>query len=95
MHINRVLSSGLDAAYPLFGNVPPAGRLDEGDAVLVDTIHTCGGSVGFREPYGHVDFFPNGGISPQPGCDGEITGGYVPSRRPNSVYSGILQWPYC
>ncbi|PNF37111.1 hypothetical protein B7P43_G00500 [Cryptotermes secundus] len=69
--------TGLDAAYPLFGNAEPAGRLDAGDAILVDTIHTCGGSVGFREPYGHVDFFPNGGDSPQPGCDGEITGEYM------------------
>ncbi|XP_023703954.1 pancreatic lipase-related protein 2 [Cryptotermes secundus] len=72
--------TGLDAAYPLFGNAEPAGRLDAGDAILVDTIHTCGGSVGFREPYGHVDFFPNGGDSPQPGCDGEITGECSHSR---------------
>jgi hypothetical protein len=61
----------------MFGNAEPAGRLDAGDAILVDTIHTCGGSLGFREPYGHVDFFPNGGTRPQPGCDGEITGEYI------------------
>jgi hypothetical protein len=81
----RVLSAGLDTAYPLFGNAQPAGRLDAGDAILVDTIHTCGGSVGFKEPYGHIDFFPNGGISPQPGCEGEITGEYNQCRCPRIV----------
>lgn len=68
----------MDSAYPMFGNAEPDGRLDPGDATLVDTIHTCGGSLGFREPYGHVDFFPNGGTRPQPGCDeDDVTGEFV------------------
>ena len=55
----------------MFGNAEPEGRLDAGDAILVDAIHTCSGSLGFREPYGHVDFYPIKGTRPQPGCDGE------------------------
>jgi hypothetical protein len=84
------LCAGLDTAYPLFGNAQPAGRLDAGDAILVDTIHTCGGSVGFREPYGHVDFFPNGGDRPQPGCDDEITGELMHSQRGECIISNLL-----
>jgi len=54
----------------MFGNAEPEGRLDAGDAVLVDAIHTCSGLLGFKEPYAHVDFYPNKGTRPQPGCDG-------------------------
>ena len=58
----------MDAAYPLFANEGPDGRLDAGDANLVDAIHTCSGILGLREPYGDVDFYPNKGTMPQPGC---------------------------
>ena len=58
----------------MFGNVNITQRLDSTDATIVDAIHTCGGSLGFREAYAHIDFFPNGGISPQPGCVDDITG---------------------
>jgi hypothetical protein len=54
----------------MFGNAEPDGRLDAGDAILVDAIHTASGLAGFKEPYGHVDFYPNKGTRPQPGCDG-------------------------
>jgi len=65
----------LDSAFPLFANEGPDGRLDVGDAILVDTIHTCSGFLGLREPYGHVDFYPNKGTMPQPGCgDNDIVG---------------------
>lgn len=73
--------TGLDSAYPMFGNAETDGRLDPDDAILVDTIHTCGGSLGFREPYGDVDFFPNGGTRPQPGCDDDdVTGSCAHGR---------------
>jgi len=62
----------------MFGNAGPDGRLDAGDAILVDAIHTCSGSLGFREPYAHMDFYPNKGTRPQPGCDGlDIVGEFV------------------
>ncbi|PSN31810.1 hypothetical protein C0J52_22637 [Blattella germanica] len=66
--------TALDAAYPMFGNVNSTGRLDPSDAILVDAIHTCGGSFGFDDPIGHVDFYPNGGLRPQPGCGEDILG---------------------
>jgi hypothetical protein len=53
----------------MFGNAGPDGRLDASDAILVDAIHTCSGLLGFREPYAHVDFYPNKGIKSQPGCN--------------------------
>uniref|UniRef100_A0A1B6MCF6 Lipase domain-containing protein n=1 Tax=Graphocephala atropunctata TaxID=36148 RepID=A0A1B6MCF6_9HEMI len=59
--------TGLDPAAPLFNPDVPNGRLDASDAEFVDVIHTEGGIVGYYEPCGHVDFYPNGG-SRQPGC---------------------------
>jgi len=67
----------LDSAYPLFANEGPDGRLDAGDAILVDAIHTASGFLGLREPYAQVDFYPNRGTVPQPGCDAnDIVGEY-------------------
>jgi hypothetical protein len=74
-HVSSILSAGLDSAFPLFADEGPDGRLDASDAVLVDTIHTCSGFLGLRQPYGHVDFYPNKGTMPQPGCgDNDIVG---------------------
>jgi len=42
-------------------------RLTKDDADLVDVIHTS--KIGFQEPLGHVDFFPNGGLSQA--CEGD------------------------
>jgi hypothetical protein len=44
-------------------------RLDRSDAFFVDVIHTAGKWVGNDDTMGHVDFFPNLGRAPQPGCE--------------------------
>ncbi|XP_071451360.1 lipase member H-like [Hetaerina americana] len=60
--------TGLDPAAPLYSVNDTSTRLDRDDADFVDVIHTCGGLLGFGAPIGKVDFFPNGGNIPQPGC---------------------------
>uniref|UniRef100_A0A336N337 CSON010039 protein n=1 Tax=Culicoides sonorensis TaxID=179676 RepID=A0A336N337_CULSO len=57
---------GLDPAGPLFGKDEPGRRIDKDDADLVVILHTST-ILGFTEPLGHVDFYPNFGFS-QPGC---------------------------
>ncbi|KAF2887984.1 hypothetical protein ILUMI_18189 [Ignelater luminosus] len=61
--------TALDAAAPLFeGTVDILVGLEKGDAEIVDAIHTDGGFFGRKNAIGTVDFFPNGGTAPQPGC---------------------------
>ncbi|XP_049820579.1 pancreatic lipase-related protein 3-like [Aethina tumida] len=64
--ISRI--TGLDPAGPLFTKWPKSLKLDPGDADFVDVIHTDAGIFGYPRQVGHVDFWPNQGISPQPGC---------------------------
>ena len=78
----------LDAASPLFENYPGS-YLTYEHAHFVDAIHTSiGGSiitgqVGFNIPFGHVDFYPNGGTN-QPRCsDGK--GSFDKSCNHNSA----------
>ncbi|KAJ1519468.1 hypothetical protein ONE63_004754 [Megalurothrips usitatus] len=59
--------TALDPAGPLFWNDPKV-RLDKSDAGFVDVIHTCAGYLGYWDPIGHADFYPNGGTYVQPGC---------------------------
>lgn len=60
---------GLDPARPAFEDcIGPENHLDRTDAEFVDIIHSCAGFLGFKSPIGHVDFYPNGGSPPQPGC---------------------------
>lgn len=66
--ISRI--TGLDPARPAFevGITGPEVHLDPTDAEFVDVIHSCAGVLGFQKPIGFVDFYPNGGGYPQPGC---------------------------
>lgn len=66
--ISRI--SGLDPAGPLFLLATSRSRLDPTDANFVDVIHTDAGRYGYYNPLGTVDFYPNGGIAPQPPCRG-------------------------
>jgi len=60
--------SGLDPAAPGFFLASDDGRLDAKDADLVDVIHSSACGAGLPNPLGHVDFYPNGGVLPQPDC---------------------------
>ncbi|KAL5239621.1 hypothetical protein ACI65C_007031 [Semiaphis heraclei] len=60
--------TGLDPASPGFECIPiQKERLSEDDAEFVDVIHTSAGTLGCMGTMGHVDFYPNGGVAPQPG----------------------------
>ena len=60
--------TGFDPSGPLFHVVNASDRLDKSDAQFVDIIHTAGKWVGNDDLQGHIDFFPNSGRAPQPGC---------------------------
>lgn len=61
--------TGLDPAMPGFHLLASdKTRLDSTDAMFVDVIHSCGGVLGFLQPLGTVDFYPNAGTAVQPGC---------------------------
>lgn len=63
--------TGLDPAQPGYSGSPTeaTNRLDKDDALMVDIVHTDSGAVSIFDPIGKVDFYPNGGTAPQPGCD--------------------------
>lgn len=69
----------LDAALPLFSIEQPAQRVNMNDAILVESIHTNGGLLGFDVPLGHSNFYPNGGTN-QPGCGIDVAGNCAHSR---------------
>lgn len=75
--ISRII--GLDPAGPLFSVGVLDDRLDTSDASFVQIIHTNGEILGFDTPIGHVDYFPNGGMS-QPGCGLDLAGTCSHSR---------------
>lgn len=80
--------TGLDPAGPLFNGKPPEDRLDPGDAQFVDVIHSDTDALGYKEPLGNIDFYPNGGLD-QPGCPQTIFGGmaeYFKCDHQRSVY---------
>ncbi|XP_045464528.1 pancreatic lipase-related protein 2-like [Harmonia axyridis] len=78
--------TGLDPAGPLFKKWPKNLKLDAGDAEFVDVIHTDAGIFGYPTQIGHVDFWPNRGISPQPGC----TIPEVKRRNPDAIIEPLF-----
>uniref|UniRef100_T1JRK6 Lipase domain-containing protein n=1 Tax=Tetranychus urticae TaxID=32264 RepID=T1JRK6_TETUR len=87
--------TGLDPAKPYFVGMPNEVRLDAGDALFVDVIHTNSPQInqpfgiGLREAIGHLDFYPNGG-NMQPGCFKEEVGAFS-----KSIEYGIQKLAIC
>lgn len=57
---------GLDPAGPRWGGNAQALNTQAGR--YVEAIHTDGGTLGIMDRIAHVDYYPNGGRNPQPGC---------------------------
>ncbi|XP_058065811.1 pancreatic lipase-related protein 2-like [Anopheles bellator] len=60
--------TALDPAGPLFSH-NSRDAVGPRAAKFVDVIHTDGLVLGELVPRGHVDFYPNHGVPPQPGCE--------------------------
>lgn len=65
-NVSRI--TGLDPAKPFFYFSSEDDRLDKSDGQFVDVIHTSSLYISFLQPVGHIDFYPNTGYPPQPGC---------------------------
>ncbi|KAG9510724.1 Lipase member H, partial [Fragariocoptes setiger] len=59
--------TGLDPAGPCFSNKKPDDRLDRGDALYVDVVHSSSYIFGMSQRIGHRDVYVNGGKL-QPNC---------------------------
>ncbi|KOB74604.1 Neutral lipase [Operophtera brumata] len=59
-------SLGLDPAGP--GWTSNGNALSSNAGQYVEAIHTDGRLLGIFNPVGNADFYPNGGMNPQPGC---------------------------
>lgn len=79
---------GLDPAGPLFSMGSPGERIDPNDANYVEIIHTNAWTLGFGEPLGNSDFYPNWGRS-QPGCGIDLVGTCAHGRAPTFFAESI------
>ncbi|XP_031628395.1 hepatic triacylglycerol lipase-like [Contarinia nasturtii] len=60
--------TALDAANPCFNSRENVTGIQKSDAEFVLAIHSNNGGLGKKEPYGDVDFYPNGVQPLPPGC---------------------------
>lgn len=85
----------LDPAGPLFSLDNPDGRIDATDAHHVEIVHTATLNLGFSQPIGTADFYPNGGRL-QPGCGWDLTGNcdhsYAVAFMAESIHSPNGFW---
>jgi len=80
--------TGLDPARPGFEIcVIQDEHLNKDDAEFVDVIHTAAGTLGYIKSIGHADFYPNSGISPQPGCNLPLTFTFCSHSRSHEIYA--------
>lgn len=88
---------GLDPALPLFSFEERDSRLSDGDADMVEIIHTNAGFFGFEAPIGTVSFYPNGGAI-QPGCKMNMACSHSRAHElyAESIYSsvGFYSWQF-
>jgi len=81
----------LDPAGPLFTVADSANRVHHTDAVHVENIVTDAGALGFSNPVGHANFYPNWGTD-QPGCNGSncnhgrVNDFFTHSINPNNIF---------
>lgn len=80
---------GLDPAAPGFSDSRPDERIDPTDGDYVQIIHTNGGYLGYWNPIGHSDYYPNSGTW-QPGCDWDITGACSHGRSYHYLAESII-----
>lgn len=82
---------GLDTSGPLFEYEDANNSLAKTDAKSVIAIHTDGGVNGLIRTTGSIDFYPNGGIALQPGCEHiQVPEGVTFNDLFNSGYYTIL-----
>lgn len=82
----------LDPAGPLFSASNPDERVSPTDGAYVEVIHTNMGRLGFSEPIGQADFFPNFGVI-MPGCESDLTGQCSHSRS-HLFYAESINRPF-
>ncbi|KAL5290005.1 hypothetical protein ACFFRR_009789 [Megaselia abdita] len=87
--------TGLDPALPLF-TLKSKDGLRSKDAQFVDVIHSDASILGDFTPRGHIDFYPNSGSAPQPGCESLdlITGSACSHYRAPLFFAESIQLPY-